>query len=313
MPTYRVHYYMLKRLYIPVGTGLTGGETTVSPFSPAGDPIRAIILGHFEEKLQEFMQASADRRSGSSWAVQINRIPDSSTAGTPDFSAVSPAVRAREPIIYFVLVPTASAPASSTNPRDRRVALAMLDAIDNNFVEIPASSVSQGRQAVNTAATSPGREDGFAMHSDLYYACVSEVFSNPVIAYQAVNWQRNFGHHLARVAFHEIAHCKAECANRPSPSGHPWHAAIAGDIHSTAGLCSSPPQTSQSEADQVLMSRHMLCPMPFYKLDQPIDGQFYDQGQSVSLTRRTTTPAPAGGTDLEEPLFDDDDPMGDLF
>jgi len=281
MPTYHVHYFCVKPLYIPWGEAPTGGTAPVSPFDASKDPIRQQVLQVFETRLEVYFLAAA-RTMATSWDVSIHRIQQSSP-GIPNFSGVT--IGDSDPIIYLTARETDSVRLSRTNPQDCRIAMHICDEIGNNFEEIPQGHMRTARSQIE-GVHGRGGEDGFASHWEDTFPCSAEVFVNPAIQYQNDRIVSFMGDHLARIAYHEVAHVKCECANRPNPAHNPWHTEITGSIHSTAGLTSSPPAFEQSDDDKRLMAQHMRATIPFYKLGQPIDNQFVSRGQQVQLTRR---------------------------
>ncbi len=281
MPTYNVHYFIVKPLYIPWGTAPSGSTARVSPFDPSKDPIRQQVLQVFETNLRDYFRAAA-RTIDARWDVAIHRIQEASP-GIPNFSGVQ--IAARDPIIYLTARETDSVRLSDSNPQDVRIALHITDEIGDNFEDVPRGHMRRSRRTLESAHGSGG-EDGFASHWEDLFPCSAEVFVNPAIQYENERIIPFMGDHLARIAYHEVAHVKCECQNRSSPSGQPWSAAISVDIHSTSGLTSSPPAFEQTDADKRLMAQHMMVPVPFYKLGMPIDDQFFSRGSQQRLARR---------------------------
>lgn len=283
MPNYTVHYFMVKPTHIPSHAASTGSSETVSPASPQAQQIRTAVLTRFERQLQELFQRSAPFRPNHSQelTVRVNRIPEVSP-GVPNFSGQT--VAAHEPIVYLVTRRNSLSTASTVASINRRASLVMFEAIDGNFQEIPSSVASSARQNV---IGDPQGEAGKGIHMSDYAPAVAEVFSDVRMSYEATNWQEIQALTLANLAFHEIAHCKCECTNRGSGN---WQAAISGEIHAQSGvqLCSASPawhyDLDDLTDDYRLMGRHMMVPIPFYKLDMPIEDQFHHHGQSVRLT-----------------------------
>jgi hypothetical protein len=127
-------------------------------------------------------------------------------------------------------------------------------------------------------------------------------------------WARKMAEWLARAAFHEIAHCKSEYPRRP-PNPR-WENRAVADMHSVPGArilgATVVYDASPSAADLQTMGKHMLCPVPFFKLDQPPSGQFFNvRGGGVRRTPveapAPEAPAPTFNLDDEPGLFDGDD------
>ncbi len=316
MPTFTVHYFTVKPLYIPWAVTSTGQSVSTGPFSTAHDSIRDQVIAVFEARLQEYFQEAANLLSGR-WTVRINRIPPSSP-GSPDFSGLT--INQRDPIVYLVAKPTSLVTIDPANPEDRRASLTMFEAIGNNFEELPGSFASRARSEILAAQTNPRGHEGRSESPSETVPCTSEVYVNPSMPWlDDRRILENYAVLLAKVAFHEIAHCKIECENRPDPHGQPWEAAISGSIHDlnptsppeARGLLNSPPGMNQSQIDKQTVADHMLAPIPYYRLDVPIDGQFVTHGSAVTLTRRasaTTSAATGSGGDLSGP----GDPLDDL-
>lgn len=305
MPTYNVYYYVVKQPPFPV-EGSSGELTLTNPDSPDARAARDLIFANFRDILQTLMQRSAEyipHESSRNQTVEVIEIP-SLSPGVPDFSGVT--IQMSEPLVYVVYRPPSGArpEENPTNPTERRPSLVMLRALDNNYQEFSSSQLSSARSAVGAAQD----QLGFALGYSDYAPMVAEVFSNPQMAWAAANWKEILANYLAKGAFHEIAHCKAECANRASNPR--WRQAISGSIHdyqdegTAVAVCL--PQIAwgaePSTADLRLMGKHMLCPLPFYRLDEEISPQCFHHGQLTPLTQPATlAPQPS---DTEDPLDD---------
>jgi len=291
MPNYTVHYFLIKPTHVPAQRASSGSAATVSQTSAAANQARARVLAAFETRLADLMRRSAAHIPGpaQTWTASVNRIPEASP-GVPNFAAVT--VQPHEPIVYLVTRHNDESTATPTAAINRRASLVLCAAVDNNYPEVPGSLMSQARQLV---MNDPQTIAGKALHFSQHVPAVAEVFSNLRMQYEATNWEEIQWNFLAILAFHEIAHCKLECTNRGS--GSRWRAAVSGSIHdqSGVGLCAGALDWSDdpTTADLQLMGRHMLCPIRFYKLDQPIAGQFFTAGQAVTLTPRGSGSAPS--------------------
>lgn len=282
MPNYNVYYFVVKPTFVPEREGSSGNSAQLTDNDTYVRESRAQVLTLFRTTLQTLMQAAVQYIPGShpAYTVRVTEIPATSS-GVPNFSGLTIAMY--EPIVYIT---RKEAERNPSNPIDRRPSLVMLQALeDGRFQEFPSSNISTWRSMI-TGNT--GDLEGAALHAtDLMPAC-AEAFGNARMAYDATNWIEIQGNLLARAAYHEIAHCKAECENRAS--GSRWQSAISGSIHSVsdAGILASPLgwDVDQSTADKQTMGRHMMCPIPFYKLDQPIAGQCFHHGQLTPPTPR---------------------------
>ncbi len=301
MPNYTVHYFMIKPTHVPVQAAATGSSSEVSPVSDAANEVRARILAHFEELLADFMVQAAAHipHDSQEWTASVLRIPESSP-GVPNFAPVT--IRPQDPIVYIVTRRNELSTGSSVIATNRRASLAMFSDINGHYAPgIPSSLMSQARSDVTN---DPQTIAGKAVHFSDYVPAVAEIFGDLRMQYEASNWEDIQARALAKVAFHEIAHCKAECANRGS--GQNWRNAISGSIHNVSGvsLCGSSldGNTSPAAADFQLMGQHMLCPIWFYRLDQPIEGQFFTNGAAADPN--------AGATESDDSDSDTDTHSG---
>jgi hypothetical protein len=281
MPNYNVDYFVVKPTLVPEREGSSGAPNQLTDDATYVQQSRAQVMTLFRQTLQTLMQAAVPYiPTHPSYTVQIQEI-SASSSGVPDFSGLTIAMH--EPIVYIT---RKEAETNPTNPIDRRASLVMLKALeDGRFDEFPSSNIRAWRDLI-TGNT--GDLEGSALHVTDLAPAVAEAFGNARMAYDATNWIEIQGNLLARAAYHEIAHCKAECANRAS--GTRWQSAISGSIHDhrDGGIVHSPLgwDTDQTTADKQLMGRHMLCPIPFYKLDQPIAAQCFHHGQLTPPTPR---------------------------
>jgi hypothetical protein len=244
----------------------------------------------------------------------------------PDFTGLT--IQPNEPIVYL-----ASRQHSPSPEFRRRATFVMIDAFEQGrFVGTPPEAFPDWRDAVRNPPEARGVSlipsiDASYTESFRYAPVVAEVFtdlsllSTPEIfgelrisqlAHDWVNIMSNF---VAKASFHEIAHCKSECHNQPAASTNPpWSATRSQSIHdqSGAGILAARVAwtTAPTTADFALMGRHMLCPIPFYQLDQPLDQQFYNQGQPHTLTVQAPAAAPSESSDE---LIDSEDPLGGAF
>ncbi len=283
MPTYNIHYFVVKPLTVPVHKGSTGSRTKVTPTSPSATALGNKVLAEYEKLLAKLFQNCIKYVPGSNpgWTFKVKRIPAKSP-GVPNFAGLS--VKAREPLVYLV---TKNVQENPSSPTDRRAPLVLAQAISGpkfsrKYQEFDLAFINSIRNAVQQGASAEG---GLAIHCDDYLPATAEVNSNAKTSFEATNWLDIYAGLLANISFHEIAHSKAECKNRKS--GSKWRAAISGIIHNVAGasICGASVgwSTPQSTADKRLMGEHMMCPISFYHLDQPIKPQIRTKGKVVAL------------------------------
>lgn len=282
MPDYNVYYFVVKPTLVPEREGSSGAPSQLTDEDTYVQESRAQVMTIFRDTLQTLMQAAVQYIPGShpAYTVQIREITALSP-GVPDFSGLTIAMH--EPIVYITRKEAETSPA---DPIDRRASLVMLRALqDGGFQEFPSGHISAWRSMV-TGNT--GDLEGLALHVSDLAPAVAEAFGNARMQYDATNWIEIQGNLLARAAYHEIAHCKAECENRAS--GSRWQSAISGSIHDQAGvgILRSPLGWSveQTTTDKQLMGRHMMCPIAFYKLDEDIASQCFHHGQLTPPTPR---------------------------
>lgn len=282
MPDYNVYYFVVKPTLVPEREGSSGSSSQLTDDATYVQESRTRVMTIFRDTIQSLMQAAVQYIPGShpNYTVRIREIP-AATAGVPNFDGLTIAMH--EPIVY---VTRKEAETSPEDPIDRRASLVMLKALqDGNFQEFPSGHISTWRSMV-TGNT--GDLEGLALHVTDLAPAVAEVFGNMRMQYDATNWIDIQGNLLARAAYHEIAHCKAECENRAG--GSRWQSAISGSIHdqSDVGICRSPLgwDVEQTTADKQLMGGHMMCPIAFYKLDQDIGSQCFHHGQLTPPTPR---------------------------
>jgi hypothetical protein len=282
MADYNVYFFIVKPTLVPEREGTSGSPAQLTDSDTYVQQSRAQVLTLFRQTLQTLMQAAVSHIPGShpAYTVQVIQIPEASP-GVPNFSGLTIAMH--EPIVYVTRKEAETNPAASI---DRRASLVMLRALeDGRFQEFPSSTIRSWRDLI-TGNT--GDLEGSALHVTDLAPAVAEIFGNVRMAYDATNWIEIQGNLLARAAYHEIAHCKAECANRAG--GTRWQSAISGSIHETShgSIVHSPLgwDADQTPADKQLMGHHMMCPIPFYKLDQDIAGQCFHHGHLTPPTPR---------------------------
>lgn len=317
MAPYNVYYFVLKPTSVPEHQGTTGESAELSPGSEDVNTIREEVLGQFETILRDLIQECVQHiPSGSkNFQVSIQRIPEQ-TPGVPDFSSLS--IGMRDPIVYLC---TRNSSDNPSNPQDRRPSLVMINELHGTYDEMSDDLYNFTHNGItNDPQTVGGKATNF---SD-YFPCTAEVFSDTPMAFDATNWRDIQARTLAKIAFHEIAHNKAECENRANNDR--WNAAIPppDSIHdqSDVNICGGTVghATSQSDGDKQLFGKHMLCPVKFYQLDQPVADQFFHNDNSITLE-----PASSGGTsddandddsgsDSHDPLIidDSDDPLAGI-
>ncbi len=327
MADYNVYYYFMSRPQ-PVETG-TSGPVPSEPEALEEYPLFQDFITRYTAALRSLFERSIPHHNGYvappdpgeppaagyvPWTVNVRRIPDSSP-GVPNFSGLT--IEERDPIVYLC-----RSNHDYNNVARRRASYAMLTHLrDSNWEGIPESLI---RERV-TALSSGGDIGGMAVIpmenttlTDQYQYCplIAEVFTNltPVnaqhiygnltVPQMANNWPEIMAELLSRESFHEIAHCKAESYNRGS--GTTWASTRSDSIHDEdgAGIISAniTYQTSTTDSDFRVMGRHMMCPGPFYRLDQPICAgsgsslvtQCRNLGQPHTLT---AAPPPAAEVD----------------
>lgn len=271
---------MVKPTLVPERVGSSGDLNILSDDAADVVTARGQVMEMFRNILTELFQNCISQIPGShpAYTVQVLEIPASSP-GVPNFGGLT--IEMHEPIVYLT---TREAEQNPAHPADRRPSLVMLKALqDGRYQEFPTSNLRVWRDdIINDTRVIEGKATTI---SDLA-PMVSEAFSNQRMQYDADNWIEIEGKSLAKIAFHEIAHCKAECQNRAS-SSH-WSAAISGSIHDQSGVtvCSGHVDwgAQQSQADRQLMGRHMMCPLPFYKLGMDIAPQCFHNGHLTPPT-----------------------------
>jgi hypothetical protein len=282
MADYNVYFFVVRPTLVPEHVGSSGESTTLADDAPEVLQARVDVLAIFTQTLQELFTAALEYIPGTHPpdTVNIVEIPQVSP-GVPNFSGLTIAMH--EPIVYLT---RKEAETNPTDPMDRRPCLVMLRALqDGSFQEFPTENVRAWRDGITGGSSDL---EGQAIHIGDLAPAVAEAFSNARMQYDADNWKTIQGNLLARAAYHEIAHCKAECANRAH--GSHWQNAIGGSIHDESGVTvlNSPLAWNavQSTADKQLMGRHMMCPIAFYKLDQDIAPQCFHNGRLTPPTPR---------------------------
>lgn len=298
---YNIYYFIIKPIQINVAAGRTG-VTLGSP--GARSPVVQSIMTEYKRLLKDLMLRSAEHiphpqtmalyrvTQDNQNPINIIEIPAAaSTPTSPDFSGLT--IQMNEPIVYFTASDLNRRPSSQT---DRRPEHIMLDAISAAASqEFPESWVRDSRDSIQSS----GDFYGLAMPGipDISSPANASVFSNTRHNWEATNWQALLANDLATAAFHEIAHCKAESRSR---SNNPrWRKAINDpsrpassqyqsihDIPNVSVLASNGVGRDPTDADYTLMGEHMLCPIQFYRLDQPIGRQCSRNGSIVTLTPR---------------------------
>ena len=279
MPNYNIYYCMLKPTTVPEGAGRSGEFTCVEGATDCAEQLRQNVLTRFTAVLQSMMQESINHIPGNNAQnrlrinARVHRIP-LTAAGAPNFTGLT--IRMQDPIVYLT---TSGTDRNPTAASERRPTLTMLDELSAHRDVFPRTLISQARQTITAGGGEQGR---FLALSD-YAPAVAEVFSHVVT--DADNWWDIHIGMLAKVAFHEIAHCKAECANRAT--NRRWTTTLEHSIHNVSGVSVCGARVAHhvdfSDADKQLMGRHMMCPIAFYKMGQPISGQFFHHGRSTTL------------------------------
>jgi hypothetical protein len=282
MAAYNVYFFVVRPTLVPEHVGSSGESNTLADDAPEVLQARVDVLAIFRQTLQALFEAALEFIPGTHPpdSVNIVEIPQASP-GVPNFGGLTIAMH--EPIVYLTKKEAATNPG---DPMDRRPCLVMLQALqDGRFEEFPTENVRAWRDGITGGSSDL---EGQAIHIGDLAPAVAEAFSNARMQYDADNWKTIQGNLLARAAYHEIAHCKAECANRAH--GSRWQNAISGSIHDQAAVTvlNSPLAWNavQSTADKQLMGRHMMCPIAFYRLDDPIAPQCFHEGQLTPPTPR---------------------------
>ena len=282
MPSLNIYYFVLKPLEINIATGSTG-VTVGAP--GASSPIVQSIFAEFRTTLIDLMdrsKANIPHAPSRSITINVTEVPASSgSPTTPNFSGLS--INIGDPIVYFTARELNERP---SNPIDRRPEFIMMEALRTARVEeFPDQWIRDQRDVIRSA----GELSGLSVPgiSGVSFPVIACVFSNARQNFDATNWQTLLASNLATAAFHEIAHCKAETDNRATNAR--WRSTLNGSIHSVSGvstLASNGVGRSPTSQDFTLMGEHMLCPINFYRLDQPIDNQCFHNGNIATLTPR---------------------------
>ncbi|MBU0994958.1 MAG: hypothetical protein KJ737_20900 [Proteobacteria bacterium] len=289
MPGFNIYYFIVKPTPTPVFVGTTGTPTRIDISAEQVVQIRAEFRRMFAENLQTLFSACTQhipQQSSRSINVSVHEIPATSP-GVPNFSSVG-TIQMHDPIVYIVN----HNPPRPPQPVDRRPSDVLYDAISRGYREFsglsrPRHSEAQG--GLSTAFSSGTQPSGNILTAPL----VAEVYHDAYVNYDAQNCYQNQARHLANIAFHEIAHLKAECTNRPA--GPAWsNTAITVSIHDYEPTqapdalirIGTAHYTPQTDLDRRLMGQHMLCPLPFYKLDQDVAAQCFSRGVYTAPTPR---------------------------
>lgn len=329
MPTYNVYFFVVKPPQPPHmgGSGETaalgGGAEPSAMYTQFLTDFRALLSGYFEQSAASIPYPESVHRPD--WQVQVQEIP-SLRPGVPDFSGLT--IQAHEPIVYLV-----SRQHAPTPEFRRRATYAMVDAFEQGrFAGTPSEAFGEWRDAMRNPSEVRGVSligslDASYTESFRFAPLVAEVFtdlsliSTPRIFGQlrisqlAHDWVNIMSNFVAKASFHEVAHCKSECHNQPAASTDPpWSATRSHSIHdeSGAGILGTEVAwtTEPTASDFTLMGRHMLCPVPFYKLDQPLGGQFTNHGQAHTLAVQPPPEEEASDSDDLDMDLDTDDPLG---
>lgn len=292
MPNYNIYYFVIKPIQINVATGRSG-VTLGSP--DAGSPVLQSIMAGFRTDLIDLMNHAKEyipHEASREQTIDVIQIPALTADPTsPDFSGLN--IQMFEPIVYFTTRELNSRPSVSS---DRRPEYIMLDAIQNaRSQEFDDGWVRDSRDVLNSS----GEHAGLALPGlpDISCPVTACVFSNERHNWGADNWQTLLSFDLASAAFHEIAHCKSESGSRSN--NRRWSKAINDpsrpaasryesmhDVPGVSILASNGVGRTPQDADYTLMGEHMLCPINFYRLDQSISNQCFQNGSIVTLTPR---------------------------
>ncbi len=309
MPTYTVYYCEIKPVAIPEASGSSGSAARVDGEATSVQQHRTELFQQFERILTELFQNCVSHipNNSQTWTVRVRRIPTNAQR-QPNYTGLT--INMREPIVYLVSSNTSNS--SSTAAADRRPSLVMIDALGDYR---HAFSYEIRQQMRNFITGSSGDQGGRALSVSTYSPAVAEVFSH-VAHGGATNWKAIMANQLANLAFHEIAHIKAECSNRATGGSRPWQSAISGTIHNVSGvgICGGSVafSTDQTTADQQLMGRHMLCPVNFFRYGQAISGQFFTNGSAATLQTDAERRAAESSSDSSDRPEVSTDPL-DLF
>jgi hypothetical protein len=267
----------------------------------------AAFLTRYREILTDLYTQSVPHIPGNNaendlgYTVRLNQIPESSP-GVPNFSGYS--IGRDEPIIYLV---GHTHDSNQRGPRRRATMQMLEDILEGNFRNVPADQVRQLRTGMRRRTFTEGGIACIPWHQtgitdEFRYAPVcaevfctltpqtaSGIFPNLTLPQMARNWSDIVANFTAKASFHEIAHCKCESYNRPTGAAPRWSSGVLGrSIHDVQnnGIFGATVaySTSPTDADFETMGNHMLCPMPFYKLDEPIAPQFWNRGSAHTVT-----------------------------
>jgi len=309
MPNFTVHYFIVKPTPVPVFDATTGDATSLNEGDDAAaQSARAVVIRLYEQYLAAQFQACLP----SGWTARVNRLlPQSTAPHNPDFSGVS--IHWRDPIVYWVSRDTNQFPPDSSDPNRRPSLIMIRELEEGHYQEFRPTDLSGARAFIRQVA---GTDRGGKAVSFGWAPLLAEVFSAVVVPFDDVSeddectigWQRHQARFLANCSFHEIAHGKCQCPNRPSS----WPASAIPDSihdHSASGLLNGSVgyNTMQNSDDRTLMQAHVLCPMPYYRLGVPVADQCYQEDHAMTPTAPAPAPAPSsGGSHPADPLEDMD-------
>lgn len=329
MPTYNVYFFVVKPPQPPhMGdsgetASLGGGEASPMYTQFIAD-FRTLLAGYFTQSAAHIpYPASVERPE---WQAEVHEIP-ALRPGVPDFSGLT--IQPQDPIVYLV-----SRQHASTPEFRRRASYAMVDAFEQGrFAGTPSEAFDEWRDAMRNPSEVRGvsligsldasYDESFRfsplvaeVFTDLSLISTPRIFGQLRIGQLAHDWVNIMSNFVAKASFHEIAHCKSECHNRPAASHNPpWVAVRSQSIHNEGGVGILGTEvawtTDPTTADFTLMGQHMLCPVPFFKLDQPLAQQFTNHGQPHTLA---VQPPPAEEeSDSDDDIVISDDPLGGAF
>ncbi|MCC6964332.1 MAG: hypothetical protein IT585_13855 [candidate division Zixibacteria bacterium] len=304
MPAYNVYFFIIKKPMVPMAIGASGSIMQLTSTHPSVAAAQATIVTRFKEVLRQLMQdsvASIPHEGSRDQTVAVIEVP-ADASSNPNWAGLT--VDIKEPIVYLTGSRARRAP---SDPTERRAGIILAQELQRppGFQNVTQSDIDT---YFNTAdADAAGDNSGRTVIFSDDFPLVSEVFVDRItIDMQDAQYNEKYAQMLARAAWHEICHGKAECENRATNPR--WQAAVA-DIHAISGVgiaaATVQHNTAMTAADRQTMGRHMLCPVAFYQLGVPVAGQCFHRGTRRALTPNPPPPPPPPPIDLNsgDPLF----------
>ncbi len=303
MPAYNVYFFVIKKPMVPMAVGSSGSIMQLTSTHPSVATAQADIMTRFTTTLQQLMQDCAPQiphAASRDQTVAVIEIP-ADGSGNPNWSGIT--VDMKEPIVYITGSRARRAPSDST---ERRAGIILAQDLQRppGFQNITEDDINTYFQTADADAAGDNSGRTVIFSDDL--PLVSEIFVDRIsIAMDDAQYNQKYATMMAKAAWHEICHGKAECENRATNAR--WQRVVA-DIHAISGVGIAADtithDTAVTAADRQTMGRHMLCPVAFYQLGVPIGGQCFHRGARRPLTPNPPPPPPPPPIDL-----DDDDPL----